>query len=461
MLQRTDIARGVGITTLALAFAGCTCNDTPAPVSTTPSDGGPQTVVLIVLDTVRADHTSLCGYERPTTPVLERLASEGKASCAVKATSNWTVPSHASFFTGLHVIEHGAGMGRDHSQVKFGVRRLPDGEGAPETLAESFAARGYQTALVSANGLLGPETGLSRGYASVHIKEIGRDHAAWSGPSFGERVEEALAEQTPGTPLFLTVNILDAHDPWEPIPDGLNWVPARGTLRHHKMRRLIDNKKLRGDKRAARLEHITDLYDYGVFLADERVGEVLDALDAGGWRDDSWRVVVTSDHGEFLGEHDRLLHNGPELYEPVVAVPLVYVDSEGREPALPSPASGLVVHELVNSGEAGPLATDVRAQHLSTKPLEELSDTLCTDVTAARWEGATKALCLDGTARVFDLEEDASEQSPEERSLTDDDSDPPLVERLRDDVEALEALNRSDSEAASVTDQLRELGYIE
>jgi hypothetical protein len=460
---------GAAVALGVLFLGGCTCNDAAPPPPSDPPPGMPATVVLVVLDTVRADHTSVCGYDRPTTPTLERLASDGVVSCAVKATSNWTVPSHASLFTGLHVVDHGTGLGRDQSQVDFGVRPLAAGEGAPETLAERFGALGYQTALVSANGLVGPETGLSRGYDTVHIKSIGKSQDDWTGPQLAERVQEVLAERSNQAPLFLTINILDAHDPWEPVPGGLDWVPPRQTLQHHRMRDRIDERKLRGPRREKALEHVRDLYDYGVYLADQRVAEVLDVLDDGGWRDGSWRLVVTSDHGEFLGEHDRLLHNGAELYEPVVSVPLVYADSEGAQPDIPSPASLLVGYELTLSGEPGELSEDVRAQHLSASPLDELSDIPCTDVTAARWEGPSKVLCMEGSAEVFDLVDDPEERNPARFGLTDgaatpdsDDSDGAgLVDRLRDDVDALEALNRSTSEAASVTDQLRELGYIE
>lgn len=116
--------------------------------------GRPGLVLFVVLDTVRADHTSLCGHDRPTTPFLQALAGQQGWShtCGLVTPGTWTLPSHASFFTGLLPTEH-----------RLITKGHPLPPGVP-TLAERFAAEGYQTVLLSANPTLNKASGIGRGF---------------------------------------------------------------------------------------------------------------------------------------------------------------------------------------------------------------------------------------------------------------------------------------------------------
>jgi arylsulfatase A-like enzyme len=109
-------------------------------------------VVLVVLDTTRADRVSCYGYGRPTTPALDRLASSGVRFAHAYANSSWTLDSHASLFTGLYPVGHRATQETLH---------LGDG---PETLAQILTAAGYQTFGTSANPVVGNASGLVRGF---------------------------------------------------------------------------------------------------------------------------------------------------------------------------------------------------------------------------------------------------------------------------------------------------------
>ena len=130
-------------------------NEPPEPAIATPKA---PTVVLAVLDTVRADHTSLCGYPRKTTPYLESLKERGAVhSCRAYTPGDWSLPTHASYFTGVSVARHGAHYAYDAKDEKgerirsLYVYPLRD---EVRTLAEEMRDRGYQTVLVSDNGLL-------------------------------------------------------------------------------------------------------------------------------------------------------------------------------------------------------------------------------------------------------------------------------------------------------------------
>ena len=120
-------------------------------------------VIFVVLDTVRADRTSLCGYEHPTTPTLEKLVELGASyACDSHAPSTWTLPSHASFFTGRELTEHLSGAGGGTRNMTWGsVTPLDD---RWPTLAEEMTDRGYQTLFLSANPVVSERMGLTRGF---------------------------------------------------------------------------------------------------------------------------------------------------------------------------------------------------------------------------------------------------------------------------------------------------------
>ncbi|MBW2688213.1 MAG: sulfatase-like hydrolase/transferase, partial [Deltaproteobacteria bacterium] len=176
-----------------------------------------ETVVLVVLDTVRADHTSICGYARKTTPYLQSLVDRGAThTCRAYTPGDWSLPSHASYFTGVSVARHGAHYARsddDADEEGKRVRSLfvyPLRDDIP-TLAEQMRERGYQTVLVSDNGLLS-EAGLQRGFSIVAARPKKHDpRVDWVPPT----LKRVLAESVdPDKPLFLVLNYIQAHDPW-------------------------------------------------------------------------------------------------------------------------------------------------------------------------------------------------------------------------------------------------------
>lgn len=298
------------------------------------------TLVLIVLDTVRADHLSACGYDRPTSPTLEGLIQDGAAMhCQTYAPGSWTFPSHASLFSGLEVPEHGAHFVGDQALLRaLAIQPLDD---EVPLLAEELVARGYQTLGVSGNPVLAQASGLGRGFQDWRVAP---GFGPWNGDGLVQQVTDSLRLADPDQPLFLFVNIADAHDPWYPAKE-LDWVPSYpGTLAYFEVdddgvvlpdgpwQRYVQGRMLEPEAEQLRQE-VTDRYDRALHQSDATLAAVLETLGAHNWDQAGLRIVITSDHGEFLGEHGILRH-GRYLYEENNRVPLLVWDSAGS-PALP------------------------------------------------------------------------------------------------------------------------------
>ncbi|MBM4365956.1 MAG: sulfatase-like hydrolase/transferase [Deltaproteobacteria bacterium] len=423
---------------------------------------GRGTVVMVVLDNVRADHTSLCGYARPTTPNLEALAREGVHTCRAYAPGTWTLPSHASYFTGVPMLDHGA-----HElpvvDAELASASYARGTGIPirglddklPTIAEQMASRGYQTAIVSANPVVGKESGLARGFR----------HGVVS-PSFGalmdERVVGAVADTLRddldplGGPLFLFVNLAEAHQPWAAVPEGVGWVPARDTLKFHSSSANnpwyhFPPPEEPSAERDAFLGHLTDVYDYGIWRADRSLGAVLDLLRARGWCGSDCRVVVTSDHGELLGEHG-LIDHGFYPWEGNARVPLVATGT--REAAIEEPFPGTLVHALALDGTtAGARPGVSQAAFGQAHRARASGGRFYAERMTAAWAGTVKWVWQGALLAKYDLAVDPAETHP----LPADDA-PPAFTSLRERTRDFSAGQGGDD---ALREQLEAAGYLE
>ena len=185
-------------------LVGCTWEHS----TTKPADS--PNVLVVVLDTVRPDKLSTYGYVHPTSPQLDQVAAAGVTFEDVTAPSPWTWPSHASLFTGKGPWEHGAhssisedGIGKQEGHLGL----LPMRTDLP-TLAERFSTDGYRTVSLASNRFLDPSLGLTRGFETA---ETMHDRV------LGTRARTAI-EKNDDRPLFLFINILLAHAPWEVYP---------------------------------------------------------------------------------------------------------------------------------------------------------------------------------------------------------------------------------------------------
>lgn len=299
----------------------------------------PPNVLLITLDTVRAANLSVYGYTRQTTPQIERYSRQGVVFAEAHSTAPWTLPSHASMFTGRWPHE----LSADHNTPL---------DGAFPTLAEHLRDRGYATAGFVANlKYVGAGTGLSRGFeryedyspsigeiasTSTLVRTIADNFRLRRLIENDEHLNRITADELnsraagwmgaqSGAPFFAFMNYFDAHEPYLPPPPfDRQFGPGRAHGRHSPLHHWLWNPAVRhrpfGD--AERQEEI-DAYDGGLAHLDAAVGRLLDRLDQQGVLANTL-VVITSDHGEEFGEHGVYEH-GYSLYRPSVHVPLIVI----------------------------------------------------------------------------------------------------------------------------------------
>jgi arylsulfatase A-like enzyme len=299
---------------------------------TAPSASDLPTIVLVVLDTARRDRFGCYGYARPTTPTVDSLARGGTRFDAMVANAPWTLPSHASLFTGLYPTQHG-------SQWRTGPKPRPS---VGPTIAQWLGALGYDTWCVTNNGMIGERTTLSRGFDTYAYRldlERGQTRrlrrarkVAFGGDSGGRVVNRWMRERlsTARRPLFLFVNYMECHWSYAPPPA---YVRKVGGPRH----RFPNGMRYRAEV-AARvgpwqalaqatprdLEIVSTYYDAELAHGDHHLEELLDTLGRTGHLRDDGRgiVLVTSDHGEHLGEHGLADHHG-SVDELMTHVPFV------------------------------------------------------------------------------------------------------------------------------------------
>ena len=255
-------------------------------------------ILLVTIDTLRSDHCSAYGYPIATTPNLDALASAGVLYRRAYAESATTAPSHAVLMTGQHF--------RTYGLTRNGAELSADAV----TLAEKLKEAGYQTAAFVSSFPVMQQFGFSQGFDTyddaftAEETSIGRrsskrmPHDRVASATVA-RIERFLADRNDSRPLFMWVHFVDPHKPYR-APETFEggWPEGAGKLL----------KAIRA-------------YDNEVHYADAQLGVVLARLGAEA-TERGQLVVVTSDHGEGLGDHDWMTH-GIHLYEEAVRVPLV------------------------------------------------------------------------------------------------------------------------------------------
>ncbi|MFC1596976.1 sulfatase [Planctomycetota bacterium] len=287
---------------------------TQFPKKIPPSRHKRPNVVLIVLDTVRADHLSCYGYHRQTTPNIDAFAARSRVYDNVLSPGGWTLPSHASLFTGLPISAHGTRWWHQTLEPRF------------ETLAGKLLADGYQTAGLSSNeGFVSARCGLDRGFEHFEAFDCFKDGLGGAAHRLQPRLAEWFARQYDGRrPFFLFLNYMEAHDPYLAPTEHLEWASPETRQKWKKgVASLMEEFMYLGRDAPTRDEllEVEGLYDSALHYLDAWVGEFLDFLETSGLAENTL-VLITSDHGEHFGEKRRLLH-WLSLYEPVVRVPLI------------------------------------------------------------------------------------------------------------------------------------------
>ncbi len=279
-------------------------------------------IVLITLDTTRADHLGAYGYERDTTPHLDRLAVDAAVYQNAYSTTTWTLPSHASLLTGKFPTSHGAMHDAEGPLIRgdaidgpefFTLHRARGISGDETTMADILRAEGYATGAVVAGPWLKRLFGLARGFDHYDDQQISSVRGR-----LAEQVTTAAIEwleASSADSFFLFLNYYDPHGPYtDPAGLAARFLPPDTPIYPPP------------ENPSAEFRHAS--YDGEIMYMDRHLGRLFDYLRAQGRYDDAW-ILVTADHGELLGEHDTTGH-GYSLYEAELRIPLLIKSPRGQ-----------------------------------------------------------------------------------------------------------------------------------
>jgi arylsulfatase A-like enzyme len=276
---------------------------------------GPPDILLLTIDSLRADHVGTYGYDRHTAPTLAALAARGTLFRRAYTTSTWSVPAIASVLTGTLPAEHGVLHGHLGPAEVLEHEILPPGL---PSLASALHDAGYRTVGMSASALYDASFGYGRGFDQYDVLASGDSADVLA--AIGGRLDELRDSEAP---YFLWIHLIDPHLPYTPRePQFTAWWPSTRS-RISELDHVGLGLALPGATRRANvpgpvaLEYLTAAYDSEIRAADDFLEETLTRLDDG-----NLAVVVTSNHGEELGDHGGMGH-GRSLFEELVHVPLV------------------------------------------------------------------------------------------------------------------------------------------
>ncbi len=263
----------------------------------------PRNIVLISIDTVRADHLDLHGYDRKTSPAVTAMASQGVVFQHAISQAPWTLPSMASVLTSLYPSEHGAVGARTRINQDI------------ETLAEKLRSSGYHTIGIVSHTFVDKKHGFAQGFDIFDESQILGHNAITSEALTQLAIKYLKAEED--KPFFLWVHYFDPHFTYVRHPEFGFASGYSGELPDQ-----IPGMGL-GERRLSRedIEFVRSVYDEEIAYTDAHIGRLLSRIKRMGL-DDSTVIILTADHGEYFMDRGKLFH-GKDVYEPLVHVPLV------------------------------------------------------------------------------------------------------------------------------------------
>ncbi len=419
----------------------------------------PRLVVLVSIDTLRADHLGLYGYERPTSPVVDALAVESTVFDEAMSSSPWTLPAHATLLTGLYPSRHGL-----TSHERYLSSSL-------KSLAQIFSQAGYRTAAVVNSHNLGPEFGLDRGFQQYRYVE---EHAERREPST-EITDQGMewVKDAGENPLLLFLHYYDVHSDYASLPDyESEFLRPYDGIADGSTTQLAAHREGKLSLSPSDASNLIDRYDAGIRQMDAEIGRFLEFLrERKLWEDTLF--LLTSDHGEEFLEHGGVLH-GQTQYQEVLRVPLL-VKGPGVPPGrrVPTPVSlvdiaptllqlaGIAVPEGLDGVDVAPLWSE-GDRELENRYLFSEADhnNVEHDITrAVRYKSFKLHFNrLSREYRLYDLSRDPAEQS--DVSAGQEQAFAALSQRLDRFMasEKLEAPIRALSEEE--IEKLRSLGYL-
>lgn len=310
----------VGLLLAGLATAACRPGSTERPsaqpVHETPAGG--LSVLLITIDTLRADHMSAYGYARPTSPRIDAIAKAG--TLFDRAYTFWpkTRGSFVAMLTGKP--PSGSGYSKTHPLLLD----------LNATLASALRAAGYATAAIVDNPNVAAQLGYAKGFD--HYRETWEEKGLATEMDRARAITEGgmayLHAARPEKPFLLWLHYVNPHAPYEP-PPPFDRMFAPGEAERGPLLSVVPGFHGGIPRQWARpgrdrLGDYVSLYDGEIAAVDQEVGRVMGGLQASAVRDRTL-VVITSDHGESLGEHDYYFDHGENIFEPSLRVPLIVV----------------------------------------------------------------------------------------------------------------------------------------
>ena len=279
------------------------------PVLFTPQPE-PRNVILISLDTLRADHLGAYGYKRPTSPNMDKLAAESVLFRNAYSTSPWTLPSHVSMLSGLDCLTHG---------VRSSANRMDPRD---VTLADRLRQAGFETAAFTGGGFVSGLFGMNKGFEAFRARAKLSD-AAQAGQL--SRTARPWIRENAGRSFFLFLHTYQVHNPYSsPQPYDTMFLDADATLRQLDMSPLGYNheNRYKPPESEAYLRNVIALYDEEIRYTDEvLIAPLIAELKSLGIYDRTM-IIITADHGEEFFEKGGWLHTHA-LYEPLLKVPLI------------------------------------------------------------------------------------------------------------------------------------------
>ena len=310
-------------------YLALTTPEPPPRAALPPAPEGAPDVVLVVLDTVRAGSVGSYGYGRETSPEFDALAAEGALFLDATSPSTWSLPSHASLFTGRYPSSHGA-----HAEHRYLDDRFP-------TLAQVLERNGYETHCFTSNAWISDGLGLTRGFASqvqgrsgggmgfsfVHrlLDRVGLFESDKGGGPIAGEFERWARDRERERPAFVFLNFIEAHFPYHMLPHEHLW---QFTDEPYERLRAISMDLMGAQFGGGAppteevVEPARDMYDGGIAYSSRLLHRIVEALRARGTLDETL-LVVMSDHGEVLGERAGHFGHGPSLYQESIGVPLL------------------------------------------------------------------------------------------------------------------------------------------
>ena len=410
-----------------------------------PEAGAPN-LVLLVLDTLRADHLGCYGYERPTSPHLDALAAGGQIYLHAQSAATHTSASHATVCTGLLPSEHGV------TSPLVGLRAE-----AP-TLAGALAEAGWNTAGVTSNFVVRRQSGFGRGfhyYDDTLVVPAGLATAVnWISSDSGvgavlgrvpiflrfgiskalgavlrekvnmhagmtqERAALALDQlEAAERPYFLFVNYMDVHAPYDPPPaereaflrnDAGRFRSGLNTNVFQNMLQDLERRVLAGESHAEEIAALVDLYDGEIAHLDSQLPRLWERVfERSRAHGRETLLVIVSDHGEMFAEHGRMTH-AQELYEECLHVPLILAGSLVAPGRVEETVSTMDVPATLLA--AAGLAPIGRSQDLRADPTRPAGHVLAEDgraLTAAHFDRIHAVALYAGRIKgVFGLDEE-------------------------------------------------------